>query len=172
MLFQFHRLCLTDQQRHAVYNYLTAKTAEKSKREVYYQHSRFIAEYYCTLSNIGLFAVGIYYRDEATLFAASFSALSHAIPSQRLHDLDMLGVIAIGAKVCLNYRVLLEHPETAVWGAMALAINFLDTNVTRSHLDTVGPWIHVLWHFVAALALYKFNDAQNENMVARPSPGM
>lgn len=148
----------------AAYNLLTERTAKKSIREDYYQYSSLIAEYFCTLSNFGLFGVGLYYRDEATLFAATMSALSHAIPSQRLHDLDMLGVVAIAAKVCNNYQVLLDDPKTVAWGAGALSINFIDTNITRRHLDKVGPWIHVVWHLAAALALYQFNVAQNEIM--------
>lgn len=148
----------------AAYSFLTERTSKKSIREDYYQYSSFIAEYFCTLSNFGLFGVGFYYRDEATLLAATMSALSHAIPSQRLHDLDMLGVMAIAAKVYTNRQVLLDYPETVAWGAGALSINFLDTNVTRRHLDKVGPWIHVVWHFAAAFALYKFDVAQNEIM--------
>lgn len=152
----------------AAYNFLTERTSKKSIREDYYQYSSFIAEYFCTLSNFGLFGVGLYYKDEATLFAATMSALSHAIPFQRLHDLDILGVMAIAAKIYINRQVLLEYPETVAWGSGALAINFLDTNLTRRHLDKIGPWIHVIWHFTAAFALYKFDVAQNEIM-ERPS---
>lgn len=145
-----------------ILNFLTEPTARKSVREYYYQHSDFIAEYFCTLSNLGLFAVGFYYRDEAALLAATFSALSHAIPSQRLHDLDMLGVVAVLTKVASNYEVLLKKPSSAAWGAGALAINFIDTMITRKYLDSVGPSIHVIWHLASAFAMHKFNEAKNE----------
>jgi len=143
-----------------IYNFLNEITASKSVRENYYEHSDFIAEYYCTLSNLGLFAVACYHKDYATLFAATFSALSHAIPSQRLHDLDMAGVLLIFGKVMMNYNVFIERPSTLFWGAGALCVNLLDTLVTRNHLGKVGPVIHVAWHFAAALALYKFNEAR------------
>ncbi|MHB1949201.1 MAG: hypothetical protein ACYCQI_13925 [Gammaproteobacteria bacterium] len=143
-----------------VLKFLTEITAQKSKREDYYQYSNFISEYFCTISNLGLFAVGYYYSDFATLLAATFSALSHAIPLQRLHDFDLLGVGIIFAKVMANYKIAMERPEVLGWGACALTVNVLDMIVTRKHLDKIGPSLHVAWHLAAAFALYQFNKAQ------------
>ena len=142
--------------------FLTQITEKKSKREDYYQYSNYMAEYFCTISNLGLFAVAFYYGDFVTLAAATFSALSHAIPSQRLHDLDMLGVFLIFGKAIANYKTIMERPEVLAWGAGALAINVMDTFITRKYLDKIGPSLHVTWHLAAALALYKFNQAQIE----------
>ena len=130
--------------------FLTKITDVKSKREEYYLHSDYIAEYFCTISNIGLFAVGFYYSDFATLLAGTFSALSHAIPAQRLHDLDIAGVMLIFAKVIANYKTFMERPELLAWGAGALMVNALDMVITRKYLDKVGPSIHVVWHLAAA----------------------
>jgi hypothetical protein len=52
--------------------FLTQITNTKSKREDYYQYSNHIAEYFCTISNLGLFAVGFYYNDFAVLAGESF----------------------------------------------------------------------------------------------------
>ena len=140
--------------------FLTEITDKKSKRENYYQYSNYLAEYFCTLSNLGLFAVAFYYNDYATLIAATFSALSHAIPSQRLHDLDMLGVFIIFGKAIANYKMIMQRPDVLAWGIGALTVNILDTVITRSYLDKIGPSLHVTWHLAAAFALYKFNQAQ------------
>jgi hypothetical protein len=140
--------------------FLTEITDKKSQRENYYQYSNYLAEYFCTISNLGLFAVAFYYNDYATLAAATFSALSHAIPSQRLHDLDMLGVFIIFGKAIANYKMIMQRPDVLAWGIGAFTMNVLDTIITRSHLDKIGPSIHVTWHLAAAFALYKFNQAQ------------
>jgi len=142
--------------------FLTQITDQKSKREAYYIHSNYLAEYFCTLSNIGLFAVGYFYNDFSTLLAATFSALSHAIPSQRLHDLDMMGIFLIFGKAVANYKMIMKRPDVIAWGATALTINVMDTVITRNYLDEIGPGLHVTWHIAAALALYKFNQAQLE----------
>jgi hypothetical protein len=140
--------------------FLTEITTKKSQRENYYQYSNYFAEYFCTISNLGLFAVAFYYNDYATLAAATFSALSHAIPSQRVHDLDMLGVFIIFGKAIANYKMIMQRPDVLAWGMGAVTINVLDTLITRSHLDKIGPSIHLTWHLAAAFALYKFNQAQ------------
>lgn len=142
--------------------FLTKITNEKSKREDYYRHSKFIAEFFCTISNLGLFAVGIYYADFATLIAATFSALSHAVPLQRLNELDKIGVLVIFGKVLANYKLFMERPELLAWGAGALTVNLMDTVITKKYLDKIGPSLHVAWHLAAALALYKIDQASVE----------
>src|SRR5690242_12616155 len=144
----------------SVYRFFSKPTDKKSQREDYYQYSNYLAEYWCTLSNVGLFAVGCYYGDFATLAAATFSALSHAIPSQRLHDLDMLGVVGILGKAVNNYDVILKRKDVIATGTAALAINVIDTILTRKYRDKIGPWLHVAWHIAAAAALGVFNQAQ------------
>lgn len=146
--------------------FLSQITDMKSKREDYYQYSNLFAEYFCTISNLGLFAVAYYYRDFATLAAATFSALSHAIPLQRLHDLDLLGVFFILGKAVTNYKLFMDRPDILAFGAGALTINVMDTYITRKYLDKIGPSLHVTWHLAAALALYKINQGQVEASAA------
>lgn len=145
-----------------ILGFLTETTANKSKREQYYVHSKYISEFFCTISNAGLFGVGLHYKDPYVLLAAIFSALSHAFPLQRLHDLDIAGVMLIFLKVATHYQTVLEKPTTLAWAAGALSINVLDTFVTRKHLDKAGPWIHVAWHLAAAVAMYQFDRAQHQ----------
>lgn len=145
-----------------VLRFLTEITHQNSRKEHYYQYSNWFAEYFCTISNLGLFAVAFYYHDFATLAAATFSALSHAIPLQRLHDLDFLGIFIIFGKVIANYKIIMDSPSVLLFGFGALTVNILDTVVTRDHLDKIGPTLHVIWHLAAAFALHKLNQAQND----------
>lgn len=161
---------MTDpQQRQAAYAFLSEVTAQKSVREAYYQHSDYIAEFFCTLSNLGFFAVAYHYKDYAALLAGTFSALSHAIPSQRLHDLDMLGVFIALFKVAMNYKVLLDNPDVLAVGAGALALNGLDTFIARffpEQVETISPVIHSCWHLGAAYALHRLNHAATATVPA------
>ena len=122
-------------------------TAASSVREPYYTHSAYIAEFFCTLSNLGLLVVAWMHRDSEVLFAAVCSILSHAIPLQRLHDADILGVVVIGMKVWRNRHMM--NTATVGIGAGALCINLVDYMLA-------SPISHVVWHCAAAYALHQF----------------
>lgn len=151
------KLMPSDNHRIGVLLFLTELTALGSRREMPFATCRFFAEFFCTISNAGFFGVAYRFKDYATLAAGIFSALSHAIYSQRLHDLDILGVIAVVVKIAINYKLVLANPRLAYLGAAAITINLIDALVTRRYLETVGPTIHVIWHLSAAGALYEFN---------------
>ena len=139
-------------------SYLVEKTHTKSVREIHYQSSNYIAEFYCTLSNFGLFLVAYYYNDYITLIGAIFSLLSHAIPSQRLHDLDLFGVLMISLRLCWNFHIFINHIDVLFYGSIAIIINGIDLIVTRRYLKYIGSSLHVIWHLSVAFALYKFNE--------------
>jgi hypothetical protein len=138
--------------------FLLEPTRKASQREDYWKTTNWIAEFFCTISNIGLFLVAFYYRDTATFFAALFSALSHAFPYQRLHDLDILGVVIVGIKVMYHLPHLLQYKDLILTGGFALLINLIDTLLTRRYLNIIGPIIHVIWHISVTFALYRFNQ--------------
>lgn len=142
--------------------FLTEITAKKGQREEWYTRSDLLAEYFCTLSNIGFFAVGFYYNDWFTLCAATFSALSHAIPLQRLHELDIAAALAVFAYAASHYAMLVERPDVLLAGAGTLTIGLLDLIVTRNYLDKVGASFHVAWHIAASCALFHFNQIKVE----------
>ena len=137
--------------------FLIEPTRQTSQREHYYQTTNQIAEFFCTVSNFGLFMVAFYYRDLTTFVAALFSTLSHAFPYQRLHDLDIIGVIAVSIKVVFHLPPLFQHHEVILIGGLALLINLIDTILTRHYLNQIGPVIHVIWHISVTFALYQFN---------------
>lgn len=141
---------------------ISAPTSLASRRE--FTPLGPIAEPACTISNIPMFAVAFYYNDPTLMFAATASALSHAILNQGLHDLDMIGVALIGIKAIQNSRLILSNPQLLLVGAFALAVNLVDTNVTRRYPEAVGPWLHVAWHLMAAVAMQQFDSALSHQM--------
>ncbi|WP_419418728.1 hypothetical protein ACNVED_09210 [Legionella sp. D16C41] len=141
---------------------ISAPTSLTSRRE--FTSLGPIAEPACTISNIPMLAVAFYYNDPTLMFAATASALSHAILNQGLHDLDMMGVALIGIKAIGNSRLILNNPQLLLVGAFAMAVNLVDTNVTRRYPELVGPWLHVAWHLMAAVAMQQFDSALNQEM--------
>jgi len=139
--------------------FLTELTDKKSICEDYYLHSDYIAEYYCTISNLGFFAVAYYYNDYATLFAATFSALSHAIPLKRLNELDKIAAVALFLQIIFHYDAIVKNPEIIASGISVFLLGALDIMVGRKNKENFGPSFHVAWHLAAAFALYKFNHA-------------
>jgi len=146
--------------------FLTELTDQRSRCEHFYVHSDHIAEYFCTLSNLGLFAVAFYCQDYVTLFAATFSALSHAIPLKRLNDLDKLAAVTTFLNVLVHFNTLTYQP-LLVAGAITATFGVLDMYVGRKHMDVFGPTFHAAWHLAAAYALFQFNRAQTAKVSAQ-----
>lgn len=141
--------------------FLTELTNQHSRCEKHYNRSDYLAEYFCTLSNIGFFAVAFYYQDYATLCAGTFSALSHAIPLKRLNDLDKIAALSLFIKVISNYQLVMNHPAIMAAGVATFGFGLLDLTIGRKHLATLGPIFHSAWHLAAAFSMYKFNQAQS-----------
>jgi len=135
-------------------------TKTSSRRE--FSEGNF-AEFWCTFSNIGFFFVAFLTGDILLFLAGSFSFLSHAVPSQLIHDLDILGVILIGLKVLVSIPLLVLNPMTLPFvlgfGALAISINLLDAYITPRYYEKVGPWLHVAWHVTATTAMLVLNAA-------------
>ena len=151
-------------QMYSALRFLTEYTDSSSICEQHYLHSPHIAEYYCTLTNIGLFAVGCYFQDYPTLAAALFSTLSHAIPLKRLNELDKLAAVSVFLKVLYNYHLLASNPNILTAGLVTFTFGALDKWIGRNHLDTFGSLFHSSWHLSAAFALFNFNQAQSQHM--------
>jgi len=116
--------------------------------------TRYVAEFWCTVSNIGFFYVAWRYNCWELLVAATASVLSHAIPRQWLLTLDKLGVALVISKLARHYTIVVVHPWLIVLLGLSAFINMLDTYVARVHGQT---WAHILWHlssaFVASVVL-------------------
>lgn len=147
---------------------MKAPTSIASRRE--FKSLGPMAEPACTLSNIPMFAVAFYYKDPTLMFAATFSALSHAIPNQLLHDLDIVGCVGIGMKAFINRDIIMSNPNVLLIGAVAVALNISDTIVSRKYQE-LEPFVHVAWHIMAAVAMQQF-DAACENNASPATPSM
>ncbi len=149
--------------------YLTYEKSPGSRREKYYQLSNYIAEFFCTISNAGFFAVGLKYGDYSVLTAGLLSALSHTIPFESLQLLDYAGILVVFAKAASEYKTIAAKPTTMAWAGGAIGVNIVDTLVARlskkhypedHYLNTiVTPITHVAWHLSAAFALYELDKA-------------
>ncbi len=154
---------------------MLSKTSLKSVREEHYVHSNYIAEFWCTLSNIGLLYVSCKYCDYTALFATTFSILSHAYPVKILHSFDLIGVAILILKILMNRKFIFKWdfvPRRESWDSLgpsvfdaveqssinldpydnvfqvffiAMIINIIDTVITRKYLHIIGPSIHVIW---------------------------
>ena len=122
-----------------------------------------IAEFWCSISNVGFIFVALLFADIPLFLAGTFSLFSHTIPSQLIHDLDILGVVLIGIKVAVCLPLLILNPWSLLvvlpFGALALGINIIDALFTNKYYHKVGPSIHVAWHLTAAFANLVLNAA-------------
>ena len=121
-------------------------------------YGRFKIEKWCTITSLPFFLVAWYYNDPVVLFAAWASTLSHFFNKQFLHDLDMLAVFLIFAKVCYHIQMVMENTSILQAGGVAIALNIADTSLNRGEPRATGVWLHCIWHLSAAFALFYFNS--------------
>jgi len=128
----------------------------ESQREHWYRVTPYIAEFWCTVSNVPFFLVAWHYGCWQLWLAAIASVLSHAIPKQFLLTVDKCGVLLVLSKLVFHHTVLFHHPWVILLVGMTFAINVLDTHLARQFGWT---WPHIVWHVssatVAAVVLDK-----------------
>lgn len=156
-LFWITEMTWLEEYYNAFITRMLRPTDEKSRREE--GKSDYIVEFWCTISNIGFFLVGIYFCEPLIIFSGVASALSHAFPRQGLHDLDILAVIAMGTKITLNLGVFISHPGLLLIATATILVNVIDTICSRNNYQKIGPWLHVLWHLTAAASMFVFYTA-------------
>lgn len=134
-----------------------------SQREDWYAVTPYIAEFWCTVSNIPFFYVGAKHASPEVFFAGVASAASHAIPHQWLHTADLVGVGAVALKVARSYRVIYDNSWLIAPLAGAGIINAVDAYLSRNYGYT---WPHVLWHITAAACMDMFLTCVDEHQCA------
>lgn len=129
-------------------DFFSILTPQKSQREDWYAVSRFIAEFWCMVSNAGFIAVGLHQRSPELLFAGIASILSHSIPKQWLLTVDKIGVLVVLTKLVRERQVFIDNPHLCLPLIALGGINLLlDVRIARSRAKT---WPHVVWHLSAA----------------------
>lgn len=123
-------------------------TSRKSQREDWYQVTPFIAEFWCTLSNAGFIAVGLYHRSPELVFAGLASIISHSVPKEWLLMIDKIGVLVVLSTLIREYRLFFDNPRLGIPIVALGAINLMDAHIARSKAKT---WPHIAWHISAAL---------------------
>jgi hypothetical protein len=134
----------TDEEKTGFFNRLTESP---SQRENWYQVTPYIAEFWCTVSNVGLLAVGFYRRSFELVFAGSASVVSHTIPKQWLLLVDKIGAALVVLKLFREYKVIIENPFL-IKPVAALGMVFV-TDVCLARLKGI-TLPHVIWHLSAA----------------------
>jgi len=130
-----------------------ALTDQQSQRENWYEVSPYIAEFWCTISNIGFLYVGAQHQSPAVLAAGIASIASHTVPRQWLHKLDILGVIGVLGRVAWEYPTIQHKSWLIIPAAVAGCVNAADAHLSRHYGYT---WPHVLWHLTAAASIHIF----------------
>jgi len=119
-----------------------------SQREDWYTISIYVAEFWCTVSNIPFLVVAYWHVSWELLFAAVASIVSHTVPKQWLLMVDKFGVLVAFSKLVRNYKVI--DWQIGVLICVVAAINRMDMWLARRQKRLVWPWPHVLWHVSCA----------------------
>ena len=127
--------------------------------EAHYTHSRYVAEWWNTLSNLPFVAIGLarLYAGTPlvllyTLFTAAgvCSAFHHARPDHWTLVVDWVP-IALSAVVC-TWNGVVWAASSATLFKVALAFAVLVCDNTFAWPMPV-PWGHVMWHVLAAYSI-------------------
>jgi hypothetical protein len=134
-----------------VMEYFSQTVPYSSQREVQYQCSPYIAEFWCTLSNIGFLFVGWKNKKIAIFGAGLASILSHSIPLNCLLHLDKLAALwAASSLIPYAYHVFQFKPHMTVGlTLLVITLNAFDY-VIANKFPITRPWTHVIWHIGAA----------------------
>jgi hypothetical protein len=124
-------------------------TPHESQRENWYAVTPYIAEFWCTASNVALLGVGLYYGSPELIAAGTVSVVSHTIPKRWLLYVDKLGVLCATSKVIRTYPVVLNNPWLLFPIAGVAGVNAIDAYCARKKGYTVPL---VIWHCAAAAA--------------------
>jgi hypothetical protein len=128
-------------------------TDPASQREDWYQVSPYIAEFWCTLTNIGFLYVGLKHQSPELIFAGIASIASHSIPKQWLLYIDKLGVAVVLSKVLRNYKAVAHNPTLWALATAGVGINALDAYLARTKCYTAP---HLIWHLSSAYISHLF----------------
>lgn len=134
-------------------SFFGALTDPKSQRENWYKVTPYIAEFWCTVSNIGFIYVGLKHNSPELVCAGIASIVSHTIPKQWLLAVDKIGVALVLSKAVREYSTLVRNPWLLAPLAIAGLINVSDAYLTRNHAQT---WPHVIWHLSSAAFANEF----------------
>jgi hypothetical protein len=155
---------------------------EKNQREDWYTKTKYVAEPWCTVTNVPFLYVAYKFMAQkpiasATILSASIgSALSHAIPRKWLHHVDTLTALSAITGVIYDcnltdFMVLSKtiKDPMALMPMIATGTMYV-ADVSLAHMHSMKPYrkkyqtfIHVIWHFIAAYTLYAFLSYATSN---------
>ena len=137
----------TDQSHENLTGYFEKLTDINSQREDWYQYTPYVAEFWCTVSNVAIIYSGIVNNSPELVFTGVASTISHAIPKQWLLHVDKLGVLVVAMRALKEHRILFENPKLLIPLVGAASLNLIDAHLART---TGATWPHVVWHCASA----------------------
>ena len=127
--------------------FFTKLIPRESQREHWYKVTPYVAEFWCTVSNVGFIYVGMQHKSPELVFAGIASIANHAIPKQWLLTLDKIGVAVALSKLARNYEGIINNAWLLLPVTAAGVIITADTYLAHTKPQT---WPHVTWHLSAA----------------------
>jgi len=118
-------------------------TNVNSQRENWYEKTPYVAEFWCTVSNVVIIGAGVLSDSPELVFAGTASAVSHAIPKEWLLKVDKLGAGLVALKVLSEYQAIISDPKLIILPLAAAAIHNADVILARTQGH---KWSHVVWH--------------------------
>lgn len=137
----------TDSSQENLTGYFEKLTDVNSQRENWYQVTPYVAEFWCTVSNVAFIYSGIVNGSPELVIAGVASTVSHTIPKQWLLQVDKLGVLVVALGALRNHQVLLENQSLIIPLAASVGINLIDAHLARR---TGATWPHIVWHCASA----------------------
>lgn len=151
------------------------------RRESFYDKSRFIAEYYNTLSNLPFIIIGFMrilemdreHNDHVLILyllyiACGFcSGIHHMLPFKWSIVIDYVPIVMTIYYFICNYEILI-FISLASWFKILLSLLILfNDHVYRT---IIVPWGHVMWHLMASMSIDSaYMDISAIKMVSRYS---
>lgn len=152
----------SDPSQESLKGFLGKLTDMNSQREDWYQYTPYVAEFWCTVSNVAFIYSGIVNHSPELVLAGVASAVSHAIPKQWLLQIDKIGVLVVAMRALREYQVLFKNPKLLIPLAGAISLNLIDAHLARS---TGATWPHLVWHCASAyLVGHFFKLASNHRL--------
>lgn len=143
---------------------LGGRVAYSVQREGWYDKTRLIAEFWCTITNLPIIVSGSLTGVRAVILTGIASTLYHVTANRVLVVFDQFGVASIIGRAGLDYKIIRKHPECLIFPAGAIGLMILDERFSQTGWATL---FHSAWHTGAGvLGYFYFKYLENKRISA------
>ncbi len=138
------------------------------KPEQFFTHTKWIAEFWNTLSNLPFILIGfirlecdtqLKFNYQLMIFTGICSVIHHATTQKWTLIIDWIPIL-ISLVVNLNYLSYAEMPEMLI-----LLVAFVWLLIDHIATPVPVPWGHVIWHILAAYSIDIFYQKIEHNII-------